>query len=195
MIRVQKEKAAQQGMLSLRFGLGWAKSHSLHTGQTPVLKYNRQLMQAILWGRLPIGEIVNVRVINLDQAPRGLPQFRCRGTEQIRDRPAWAGAQGGLALEDNVVITLSDARRVIAAAEAKAREIDQPMNIAVVDDRRGNLVSHVRMDGGWIGSIDISMQQGVHCTRLDLRNRAARPKPASRASNSVGIHARSAGAS
>jgi len=45
-------------MLSLRFGLGWAKSHSLHTGQTPVLKYNRQLMQAILWGRLPIGDIV-----------------------------------------------------------------------------------------------------------------------------------------
>src|SRR5580704_16010013 len=44
-----KEKAAQRGMLSLRFGLGWAKSHSLHTGQTPVLKYNRQLMQAILW--------------------------------------------------------------------------------------------------------------------------------------------------
>jgi uncharacterized protein GlcG (DUF336 family) len=58
-------------------------------------------------------------------------------------------------LKDNVVITLSDARRVIAAAEGKAREIGQPMNIAVVD-AGGNLVSHVRMDGAWIGSIDIS---------------------------------------
>ena len=70
-----KEKAAQQGMLSLRFGLGWAKSHSLHTGQTPVLKYNRQLMQAILWGRLPIGKIVNVKVISLDRAPEGYRNF------------------------------------------------------------------------------------------------------------------------
>src|SRR5580692_657113 len=70
-----KEKAAQRGMLSLRFGLGWAKSHSLHTGQTPVLKYNRQLMQAILWGRLPIGDIVNVKVTSLDRAPEGYRNF------------------------------------------------------------------------------------------------------------------------
>jgi glutathione-independent formaldehyde dehydrogenase len=70
-----KDKAAQRGMLSLRFGLGWAKSHSLHTGQTPVLQYNRQLMQAILWDRLPIGEIVNVKVISLDHAPEGYRHF------------------------------------------------------------------------------------------------------------------------
>jgi glutathione-independent formaldehyde dehydrogenase len=70
-----KEKAARQGMLSLRFGLGWAKSHGLQTGQTPVLKYNRQLMQAILWDRLPIGNIVNVKVISLDQAPEGYRNF------------------------------------------------------------------------------------------------------------------------
>lgn len=69
------DKAAQRGMLSLRFGLGWAKSHSLHNGQTPVLRYNRQLMQAILWGQLPIGEIVNVKVISLDQAPEGYRHF------------------------------------------------------------------------------------------------------------------------
>jgi uncharacterized protein GlcG (DUF336 family) len=47
------------------------------------------------------------------------------------------------------VITLSDARRVIAAAESQTLEIGQPMNIAVVDSG-GNLVSHVRMDGAWI---------------------------------------------
>src|SRR5437667_6469083 len=70
-----KEQAAKQGNLSLRLGLGWAKSHSLHTGQTPVLKYNRQLMQAILWDRLPIAKIVNVKVIGLEQAPEGYKNF------------------------------------------------------------------------------------------------------------------------
>src|SRR6266851_845261 len=54
------------------------------------------------------------------------------------------------------MVTLEEARRVIAAAEQKAVEIKQPTNIAVVDEG-GNLVSHVRMDGAWIGSIDISI--------------------------------------
>ena len=70
-----KEEAAREGKLSLRFGLGWAKSHSFHTGQTPVLRYNRQLMQAILWDRLPIAEIVNAKVITLDEAPEGYQSF------------------------------------------------------------------------------------------------------------------------
>jgi uncharacterized protein GlcG (DUF336 family) len=55
------------------------------------------------------------------------------------------------------MVSLADARRVIAAAEKKAAEIGQPMNIAVADEG-GNIVSHVRMDGAWIGSIDISMK-------------------------------------
>jgi uncharacterized protein GlcG (DUF336 family) len=70
-------------------------------------------------------------------------------------------------LEDNVVITLGDARRVIAAAEAKALEIGQPMNIAVVD-AGGNLVSHVRMDGAWIGSIDISINKAFTARAFDV---------------------------
>jgi uncharacterized protein GlcG (DUF336 family) len=70
-------------------------------------------------------------------------------------------------LEDNVVITLSDARRVIIAAEAKAREIGQPMNIAVVD-AGGNLVSHVRMDVAWIGSIDISVNKAFTARAFDI---------------------------
>jgi uncharacterized protein GlcG (DUF336 family) len=56
------------------------------------------------------------------------------------------------------MLTLADARRVIAAAEAKAQEIGQPMNIAIVD-AGGNLVAHVRMDNAWIGSIDISINK------------------------------------
>jgi uncharacterized protein GlcG (DUF336 family) len=70
-------------------------------------------------------------------------------------------------LENNVVITLSDARRVITAAEAKAREIGQPMNIAIVD-AGGNLVSHVRMDGAWIGSIDISINKAFTARAFDI---------------------------
>ena len=56
------------------------------------------------------------------------------------------------------MINLKDARQVIAAAEVKAHELGQPMNIAVVD-AGGNLVSHVRMDGAWIGSIDVSINK------------------------------------
>ena len=69
------DAAAKRGSLSIRLGLGWAKSHSFHTGQTPVMKYNRQLMQAILWDRIKIAEIVGVQVISLDHAPKGYEQF------------------------------------------------------------------------------------------------------------------------
>ncbi len=69
------DSAARKGSLSIRLGLGWAKSHSFVTGQTPVMKYNRQLMQAILWDRIRIAEIVGVEVISLDDAPNGYAQF------------------------------------------------------------------------------------------------------------------------
>lgn len=69
------DNAAKHGNLSLRFGLGWAKAQSFHTGQTPVLKYNRQLMQAILHDRLPIADIVNAKVIPLDDAASGYESF------------------------------------------------------------------------------------------------------------------------
>jgi glutathione-independent formaldehyde dehydrogenase len=69
------DEAARRGSLSVRLGLGWAKSHSFHTGQTPVMKYNRQLMQAILWDRINIAEIVGVQLITLDEAPAGYGAF------------------------------------------------------------------------------------------------------------------------
>ena len=65
------------------------------------------------------------------------------------------------------MINLKDARQVIAAAEAKAHELSQPMNIAVVD-AGGNLVSHVRMDGAWIGSIDISINKAFTARAFDI---------------------------
>src|SRR6266404_9162578 len=64
-------------------------------------------------------------------------------------------------------IKLDDARRIIAAAEKKAQEIKQPMNIAVVDEG-GNLVGHVRMDGAWLGSIDISIKKAFTSRAFDI---------------------------
>ncbi|WP_293914273.1 heme-binding protein [Deinococcus sp.] len=65
------------------------------------------------------------------------------------------------------MLTLSDARRIIAAAEAQAAQIGQPMNIAVVD-AGGNLIAHVRMDGAWIGSIDISINKAFTARAFDI---------------------------
>ncbi len=64
-------------------------------------------------------------------------------------------------------MTLAEARRIIAAAEKKAEAIRQPMNIAVVDEG-GNLVAHVRMDGAWIGSIDISINKAFTARAFDI---------------------------
>jgi uncharacterized protein GlcG (DUF336 family) len=65
------------------------------------------------------------------------------------------------------MITLEDARKVIAAAERKAEALGQPMNIAVAD-AGGNLVAHVRMDGAWIGSIDISIKKAFTARAFDI---------------------------
>jgi len=65
------------------------------------------------------------------------------------------------------MVTLEDARRVIAAAEKKAEEIGQPMNIAVADVG-GNLVAHVRMDGAWLGSVDISIKKAWTSRAFDI---------------------------
>jgi glutathione-independent formaldehyde dehydrogenase len=69
------DEAAKHGTLGMRFGLGWAKSVSLHTGQTPVMKYNRGLMMAILADRIQIARAVNVEVISLDEAPEAYKAF------------------------------------------------------------------------------------------------------------------------
>ena len=65
------------------------------------------------------------------------------------------------------MIRLEDARRIIAAAEKKADEIGQPMNIAVAD-AGGNLVAHVRMDNAWIGSVDISIKKAWTSRAFDI---------------------------
>jgi len=69
------DQAAKFGSLSIRIGLGWAKSHSFHTGQCPVMKYHRPLMRAILHDKIKIADAVNVQVISLDDAPKGYKDF------------------------------------------------------------------------------------------------------------------------
>ena len=69
------DDAAKEGSLSIRIGLGWAKSHSFATGQCPVMKYHRGLMQAILHDKVQIAKAVNATVISLDDAPKGYQDF------------------------------------------------------------------------------------------------------------------------
>jgi glutathione-independent formaldehyde dehydrogenase len=69
------DDAAKEGSLSLRLGLGWAKSLSFATGQCPVMSYNRQLMMAILNDRVQIAKAVNATPIRLEDAPRGYEEF------------------------------------------------------------------------------------------------------------------------
>jgi glutathione-independent formaldehyde dehydrogenase len=69
------DEDAKIGSLKIRIGLGWAKSCSFHTGQCPVLRYNRQLMMAILHDKVHPAKACNVTLISLDQAPQGYKDF------------------------------------------------------------------------------------------------------------------------
>ena len=64
-------------------------------------------------------------------------------------------------------LSLSDARMLIAAAEKKAKELGIPYNIAVVD-AGGDLISHVRMDGAWLGSVDIAINKAWTARAFDM---------------------------
>ena len=89
------------------------------------------------------------------------------------------------------MITLEDARKIIAAAEKKAKEIGQPMNIAVADGG-GNLVAHVRMDGAWIGSIDISINKAYTSRAFDIATKDL-AKHSQSGDQFFGIHASNRG--
>jgi len=89
------------------------------------------------------------------------------------------------------MLTLADARSLIAAAEKKAIEIGQPMNIAVVD-AGGNLIAHVRMDGAWIGSVDISINKAFTSRAFDISTRDL-AKHAQPGGQFYGIHVSNSG--
>ncbi len=73
------DENAKIGALSIRIGLGWAKSCSFHTGQCPVLRYNRQLMMAILHDKVHPAKAVNATIISLDDRPAGLQRTSRQG--------------------------------------------------------------------------------------------------------------------
>ncbi len=70
-----KDDRAKIGMLGIRIGLGWAKSHHFTTGQCPVMRYHHQLMNCILYDRIEIAKATNVTVISLDEAVQGYRDF------------------------------------------------------------------------------------------------------------------------
>jgi uncharacterized protein GlcG (DUF336 family) len=89
------------------------------------------------------------------------------------------------------MVTLENARKIIAAAERKANELGQPMNIAVADEG-GNLVAHVRMDGAWIGSIDIAINKAFTSRAFDISTRDL-AKNSQSGDQFFGIHASNQG--
>lgn len=89
------------------------------------------------------------------------------------------------------MVTLEHARHIIAAAEKKAKELGQPMNIAVADSG-GNLVAHVRMDEAWLGSIDISIKKAFTSRAFDISTKDL-AKYSQSGGQFFGIHASNGG--
>lgn len=88
------DDAAKQGSLSIQIGLGWSKSHSFMTGQCPVMKYHRGLMQAILHDRVQIAKAVNATAITIDEAPRGYREFDSGSSKKyVLDPNGYLGAE------------------------------------------------------------------------------------------------------
>src|SRR5215210_5469876 len=71
---------------------------------------------------------------------------------------------------NSAMITLEEAQRILSAAEQKAREMGQPMNIAVMDAGR-NLVAFHRMDGAWVASTDIAIDKAFTSAGRGLTTR------------------------
>lgn len=71
-------------------------------------------------------------------------------------------------------VTLQQAEAMVAAAQAKAVEIGVPMNIAVVD-AGNNLTAFARMDGAWLGSIDIAQNKAYTARSFDMSTKDLQP--------------------
>lgn len=99
---------------------------------------------------------------------------------QIRRRLIAAGgaaAKGGDTMATQVTtkrVTLDAAQAMIAAARRQAQEIGVPMNIAIVDEGN-NLVAFARMDGAWLGSIDIAQGKAYTARAFDMGTDALAP--------------------
>src|SRR5271168_3480342 len=147
-----------------------AKSHSA--------EFSRASLPISHYGDTAVGR-TRLRVRNFDQftpsASSGHLLLECYCLSRIiEDTYGWRCEAPHQQLREVTMITLEDARRIIAAAERKAKELGQPMNIAVADGG-GNLVAHVRMDEAWIGSIDISIKKAFTARAFDIATRDLAP--------------------
>jgi glc operon protein GlcG len=70
--------------------------------------------------------------------------------------PRWLPNNGGMLTRNNIRLTLDGARAILSAAEAKAREIKVPQNIAVVDNA-GYLLVFARMDGAKLIAVEVAL--------------------------------------
>lgn len=68
-------------------------------------------------------------------------------------------------------ISLELAHKMLEAAVQKAEKLGVPENIAIVDEGN-NLVAFARMDGAWIGSIDIAMKKAYTARAFDMSTEA-----------------------
>jgi uncharacterized protein GlcG (DUF336 family) len=89
------------------------------------------------------------------------------------------------------MLKLAEVQKVIVAATQEAQSQGQPMNIAVVDGG-GNLVAFVRMDGAWLGSIDISMKKAWTSRAFDIETKTL-GKLAQPGEDFYGIHVSNGG--
>ena len=81
-------RTPRSASLGIRIGLGWAKSHSFTTGQCPVMKYNRELMQAHPARQDQDRQGRQRQTITLDEAPKGYKDFDKGRRQEVRARPA-----------------------------------------------------------------------------------------------------------
>jgi glutathione-independent formaldehyde dehydrogenase len=70
-----KDPYVREGILGVRMGWSWIKGLSFNMGQTPVMRYHRQLMNCILHNKIEIAKAVNVTVVSLDDAPKAYQDF------------------------------------------------------------------------------------------------------------------------
>lgn len=69
-------KDEQNGIYPIEFGNAWIKSPKITAGQAPIMHYNYELMQAILWDRMPyLSDMLQTKVIGLDDAPQAYASF------------------------------------------------------------------------------------------------------------------------
>ena len=69
-------KDEQNGIYPIEFGNAWVKSPKITAGQAPIMHYNYELMQAILWDRMPyLSDMLQTKVISLDDAPQAYADF------------------------------------------------------------------------------------------------------------------------